>query len=257
MDVANASGDAGRARGALRPVAAAPAARPGRPRPAPVATACCCIRRRCPSRAATRLKALTETTDGFEIAERDLQLRGPGDFFGTRQSGLPTLRVGDLLRDHQLMEEARREAVAALDDPGADGGAGGVRQRELGAEVWVGGGWVRSCQFPSSKLPTSKAFPTPNFRSELPTRRTDRYHLASWQLGVPWRLGVGSLGFDRLRVIAGTLKGRRLDTPDWDGLRPTSDKLRETLFNVLAPRIGGGAGARRLCRDGRGRASRR
>ena len=64
-----------------------------------------------------RLKALTDTTDGFEIAERDLQLRGPGDFFGTRQSGMPTLRVGDLLRDHQLMEEARREAVAALDDP--------------------------------------------------------------------------------------------------------------------------------------------
>jgi ATP-dependent DNA helicase RecG len=63
-----------------------------------------------------RLKALTDTTDGFEIAERDLQLRGPGDFFGTRQSGLPTLRVGDLLRDHALMEEARREAVAALDD---------------------------------------------------------------------------------------------------------------------------------------------
>jgi ATP-dependent DNA helicase RecG len=64
-----------------------------------------------------RLKALTETTDGFEIAERDLRLRGPGDFFGTRQSGMPTLRVGDLLRDHALMEEARREAVAALDDP--------------------------------------------------------------------------------------------------------------------------------------------
>ncbi|MDQ3213159.1 MAG: hypothetical protein M3Q85_10845, partial [Acidobacteriota bacterium] len=41
---------------------------------------------------------------------------GPGDFFGTRQSGMPTLRVGDLVRDHQLMEEARREAVAALDD---------------------------------------------------------------------------------------------------------------------------------------------
>jgi ATP-dependent DNA helicase RecG len=64
-----------------------------------------------------RLKALTETTDGFVIAEKDLELRGPGDFFGTRQSGLPTLRVGDLMRDHQLMEEARREASAALDDP--------------------------------------------------------------------------------------------------------------------------------------------
>ena len=64
-----------------------------------------------------RLKALTETNDGFEIAERDLELRGPGDFFGTRQSGMPTLRVGDLVRDHQIMEAARREAVAALDDP--------------------------------------------------------------------------------------------------------------------------------------------
>ena len=42
-----------------------------------------------------------------------------------------------------------------------------------------------------------------------------------------------------MRIIAGTLKGRRLEAPAWDGLRPTSDKLRETLFNVLAPRIGG------------------
>src|ERR1700709_133107 len=42
-----------------------------------------------------------------------------------------------------------------------------------------------------------------------------------------------------MRVIAGTLKGRRLKAPGWDGLRPTSDKLRETLFNVLAPRIAG------------------
>ena len=63
-----------------------------------------------------RLKALTDTSDGFEIAERDLQLRGPGDFFGTRQSGMPTLRAGDLLRDHAIMEDARREAVQALDD---------------------------------------------------------------------------------------------------------------------------------------------
>jgi 16S rRNA (guanine966-N2)-methyltransferase len=42
-----------------------------------------------------------------------------------------------------------------------------------------------------------------------------------------------------MRVIAGSLKGRRLQTPTWDGLRPTSDKLRETLFNILAPRIQG------------------
>jgi ATP-dependent DNA helicase RecG len=69
--------------------------------------------------ARARLDALVETTDGFVIAERDLDLRGPGDFFGTRQSGLPTLRVGDLQRDHALMEDARREAVAWLDSPGA------------------------------------------------------------------------------------------------------------------------------------------
>jgi ATP-dependent DNA helicase RecG len=65
--------------------------------------------------ARARLDAMVETTDGFVIAERDLAQRGPGDFFGTRQSGLPTLRVGDLLRDHALLEEARREAVAWLD----------------------------------------------------------------------------------------------------------------------------------------------
>ena len=68
-----------------------------------------------PETGRARLQALEATADGFEIAERDLALRGPGDFFGTRQSGMPTLRVGDLLRDHALLEEARREAVAWLD----------------------------------------------------------------------------------------------------------------------------------------------
>jgi ATP-dependent DNA helicase RecG len=63
-----------------------------------------------------RLKALTDSTDGFAIAQRDLELRGPGDFAGTRQSGLPTLRFGNLVRDHPFMEAARREAEAALDD---------------------------------------------------------------------------------------------------------------------------------------------
>ena len=57
-----------------------------------------------------RLKAMAETQDGFAIAERDLELRGPGDFFGTRQSGLPKLRTGDLVRDKAIMEEAHREA---------------------------------------------------------------------------------------------------------------------------------------------------
>jgi ATP-dependent DNA helicase RecG len=58
-----------------------------------------------------RLKAMTETTDGFAIAERDLLLRGPGDFFGTRQAGVPTFRLIDLIRDRETMELAQREAA--------------------------------------------------------------------------------------------------------------------------------------------------
>jgi ATP-dependent DNA helicase RecG len=63
------------------------------------------------SDARDRLKAMTDTTDGFEIAERDLRLRGPGDFFGTRQAGLPTFRSIDLVRDQELLDLARREAA--------------------------------------------------------------------------------------------------------------------------------------------------
>jgi len=62
-----------------------------------------------------RLKAMADTSDGFVIAERDLRLRGPGDFFGTRQSGLPTLRAGDLLRDSDLLERAYEEARTRVD----------------------------------------------------------------------------------------------------------------------------------------------
>ena len=57
-----------------------------------------------------RIAAMVETNDGFKIAEVDLALRGPGEFFGTRQSGLPELRLADLLRDGPILEEARREA---------------------------------------------------------------------------------------------------------------------------------------------------
>jgi ATP-dependent DNA helicase RecG len=62
-----------------------------------------------------RLRTMASTNDGFEIAERDLELRGPGDFFGTRQSGLPRLRTGDLVRDRDIMEEAHREARRLVD----------------------------------------------------------------------------------------------------------------------------------------------
>jgi len=77
-----------------------------------------------------RLQALVETNDGFVIAERDLELRGPGDFFGTRQSGLPTFRVGDLGRDAALMDDARREASDWIStDAGVAELAGRLRQQ--------------------------------------------------------------------------------------------------------------------------------
>ncbi|MBQ2739501.1 MAG: ATP-dependent DNA helicase RecG [Oscillibacter sp.] len=65
-----------------------------------------------------RLKVMTQTSDGFRIAEEDLRLRGPGDFFGERQHGLPGLRVADIGCDTQLLQEAKKAAEALLaNDP--------------------------------------------------------------------------------------------------------------------------------------------
>ena len=64
-----------------------------------------------------RLDAMVRTTDGFQIAELDLELRGPGEFFGTRQAGLPSFQVANLIRDRQLLEAAKREAAAVLAGP--------------------------------------------------------------------------------------------------------------------------------------------
>ena len=66
-----------------------------------------------------RLKVMTKTSDGFKIAEEDLRLRGPGDFFGQRQHGLPGLRIADIGCDTQLLREAQQAAEALLKrDPG-------------------------------------------------------------------------------------------------------------------------------------------
>ena len=59
---------------------------------------------------------MTRTSDGFKIAEEDLDIRGPGELMGTRQSGMPGLRVANLVRDARLLEPARREAFAMIDD---------------------------------------------------------------------------------------------------------------------------------------------
>jgi ATP-dependent DNA helicase RecG len=64
-----------------------------------------------------RLDAMVRTNDGFKIAELDLELRGPGEFFGTRQAGLPSFQVANLIRDRQLLETARHEAAAVLSGP--------------------------------------------------------------------------------------------------------------------------------------------
>jgi len=64
-----------------------------------------------------RLQAMVRTQNGFEIAELDLQQRGPGEFFGTRQAGIPNFRVANLLRDRDVLELARKQARAVLDGP--------------------------------------------------------------------------------------------------------------------------------------------
>jgi ATP-dependent DNA helicase RecG len=80
---------------------------------------CCVFASAGTEEAAERLKAFVETADGFQLAEIDFRLRGPGELFGTRQHGLPPLRVADLLTDAELLDEARRDALALVAaDPG-------------------------------------------------------------------------------------------------------------------------------------------
>ncbi|MGO9088606.1 MAG: ATP-dependent DNA helicase RecG [Candidatus Sulfotelmatobacter sp.] len=67
-----------------------------------------------------RLDAMVRTNDGFQIAELDLELRGPGEFFGTRQAGMPDFRVANIIRDAQLLEAAKREAAAVLAGPNSE-----------------------------------------------------------------------------------------------------------------------------------------
>ena len=81
--------------------------------------------------ARARLKAMADTSDGFVIAEKDLEIRGPGDFFGTRQHGVPQLRAGDLTRDVDLLELAFAEARRRVDDRTLT-----AEQRQYVLEVW-------------------------------------------------------------------------------------------------------------------------
>jgi ATP-dependent DNA helicase RecG len=67
-----------------------------------------------------RLDAMVRTTDGFQIAELDLEMRGPGEFFGTRQAGMPSFQVANLIRDRDLLELAKKEAAAVLAGPNSE-----------------------------------------------------------------------------------------------------------------------------------------
>ena len=77
-----------------------------------------------------RLDAMVRTNDGFEIAELDLEQRGPGEFFGTRQAGMPSFLVANLIRDRQILEAAKREAAAVMAGPNSE-----ISQEEINRAV--------------------------------------------------------------------------------------------------------------------------
>lgn len=79
-----------------------------------------------------RLRYFTKTTDGFKIAEKDLELRGPGDFFGQRQHGLPTLQAANLAGDTRVLKEAQEAAEELL---GADPDLSAPEHRSVMAKV--------------------------------------------------------------------------------------------------------------------------
>lgn len=81
---------------------------------------CILITERLNDAARERVRTMVESSDGFYIADIDMKLRGPGEFFGTRQSGLPALRIADIIRDQEILEIARSEAQAFIRNPPAE-----------------------------------------------------------------------------------------------------------------------------------------
>ena len=87
-----------------------------------------------------RLKALCKTTDDFKIAEEDLKLRGPGDFFGSRQSGLPAFRVADLSFDLATLKQAQAASAHWIDANGTSGTPEAAALRERIGELFARSG---------------------------------------------------------------------------------------------------------------------
>jgi len=83
-----------------------------------------------------RIRTLVDSNDGFAIAETDLKLRGPGEFFGTKQSGLPALRIASVIRDREILEAARREAMDFVNDPPSE-------EELRGAVAYIRDHWQR------------------------------------------------------------------------------------------------------------------
>jgi ATP-dependent DNA helicase RecG len=90
-----------------------------------------------------RLKAMVSTSDGFALAEEDLRLRGPGEFYGTRQSGLPEFKIADLVRDGKVLLAAREEALTRVqEDPQLRGSEGRLLLKEISARFGSAGSYI-------------------------------------------------------------------------------------------------------------------
>jgi ATP-dependent DNA helicase RecG len=83
-----------------------------------------------------RIRTMVDSQDGFKIAEMDLKLRGPGEFFGTKQSGLPSLKIANILRDPDILAAAKHEARAFVENPPS-------REDFAAAVEYIKGHWQR------------------------------------------------------------------------------------------------------------------
>ena len=97
---------------------------------------------------------MVRTQDGFELAELDLSMRGPGEFFGTRQAGLPDFRVANIFRDRAILELAKREAshFVAMPDEYPKAEQERIKassQRSMAAAIWTGRSRLRSPNAPA------------------------------------------------------------------------------------------------------------
>ena len=171
-----------------------------------------------------RLKALAD--DDRRVRDRRARSRAarPGRFLRHAAVGAAHAAHGRSAARPLADGAGARRGGALPRSADAHGAAGRTHESRLAEPVRVDGHWLMTSQ-----------------RRVTESQKTNCRHNDPriWRS----RLDVEIM----MRIIAGELKGRRLKTPKWDGLRPTSDKLRETLFNIVAPRVRGCARARSLC----------